>query len=134
MENMIINHWAVFVAAISDFLVGAIWFSPLMFYKPWLKETKLTEEILKKGNPAITYGLAFVLALIISYNLAAFLGEPSTDTVWGLTAGFLAGVWAAAGFATIALFEKKTLKYVLIDCGYLLIAFTLKGMIIGAWR
>lgn len=134
MENIYINHLAVFTAAISDFVVGALWFSPLLFFKSWLKENKLTEEILKRGNPAITYTLTFVLAIIISYNLAAFLGEPGTDAIWGLTAGFLAGVWAAAGFAIIALFEQKSFKYMLIDCGYLLVAFSLKGLIIGAWR
>jgi hypothetical protein len=131
---MIMNHFAVIAAAISDFIVGALWFSPLLFFKPWLKENSLTEEILKKGSPAVTYSLTFILALVISYNLAFFLGEPSTTTTWGLTAGFLAGVWAVAGFAIIALFEKKSVKYILIDCGYLLVAFALKGLILGAWR
>ena len=134
MEDMIINHWAVLVAAISDFAVGALWFSPVLFYKPWLKENNLPEEILKKGNTAVIYGVSFILALIISYNLAFFLGDAKTDTLWGLTAGFLAGIWAAAGFAIIALFEKKSFKYMLIDCSYLLVAFALKGLIIGAWR
>jgi hypothetical protein len=134
MENMIINHWAVFAAVVSDFLVGALWFSPILFYKPWIKENKLTEEILKKSNPAVTYGLTFIFALIISYNLAAFLGDAKSDATWGLTAGFLAGVWAACGFAIIALFEQKSAKYILIDCGYLLVAFSLKGLILGAWR
>jgi hypothetical protein len=131
---MIINHFAVIVAAISDFIVGALWFSPLLFYNTWLQENSLTEEVLKKGNPAITYSITFILALIISYNLAFFLGDSGTDTIWGLAAGFLAGVWAAAGFTIIALFEKKSIKYILIDCGYLLVAFSLKGLIIGAWR
>ena len=134
MENIYINHFAVIAAALSDFIVGALWFSPIMFYKSWLKENSLTEEILKKGNPAVTYSITFLLALIISYNLAAFLGERETDVMWGLSAGFLAGVWAAAGFTILALFEKKSLKYILIDCGYLLVAFSLKGLIIGAWR
>jgi len=134
MENIQINHIAVISAALSDFIVGALWFSPIMFYKPWLKENSLTEDILRKGNPGKTYFIVFILALIISYNLAAFLGEPNTNTMWGLTAGFLAGVWAAAGFTIIALFEKKSIKYILIDCGYLLVAFSFKGLIIGAWR
>jgi len=131
---MMINHLAVFAAAISDFVIGALWFSPILFYKGWLKETGLTEELLKKGNPMVTYGLTFILALVISYNLAFFLAEPNTDAVWGLTAGFLAGVWAAAGFSIIGLFEKKSAKYMLIDSGYLLIAFAIKGLILGAWR
>ncbi len=135
MEDLIINHWAVFVAAISDFLVGAIWYSPLMFYKGWMKENNFTEEHLKKGNPGITYTITFILALIISYNLAFFLGDAKTDAMWGAQAGLLAGLgWAAMGFAIVALFEKKSFKYIFINGGFLTIAFTLKGFIIGAWR
>ncbi|MEQ9261816.1 MAG: DUF1761 domain-containing protein [Owenweeksia sp.] len=130
---MEINHLAVIVAAISDLLVGALWFSPLLFYRPWLKATGLREENLK-GGQARVFGLTLLMALIISYNLAAFLGEEGTDAAWGATAGFLAGVWAAAGLVIIALFERKNLTYILINCGYLLIAFTLKGFIIGLWR
>ena len=100
-----------------------------------MSANEFTEESLKKGNAALTFSLTFVCALIISYNLAFFLGDEGTDLAWGATAGFLAGFgWAAMGFIIIALFEKKSLKYVLINCGYLIVAFTLKGLIIGAWR
>lgn len=135
MENMIINHWAVLTAAISDFVVGALWYSPLLFYKGWMHANNFTEESLKKGSPAVTFGLTFICSLIISYNLAFFLGDEATDLVWGMTAGFLAGFgWASMGFITIGLFEKRSFKYLAINCGYLIIAFTLKGLIIGAWR
>ena len=73
MENMSINHVAVIVAALSDFLVGALWYSPLLFAKPWMKANRLTAEDLKKGNAALTYTVVFILALVISYNLAFFL-------------------------------------------------------------
>lgn len=135
MEDIYINHLAVFAAAVSDFFVGALWYSPILFYKGWMDANKFTEEDLKKGNPAVTFGFTFVLSLIISYNLAFFLGDAQTDALWGLQAGLLAGFgWAAMAFAIIALFEKKPLKYILINCGYIVVAFALKGLIIGAWR
>ncbi|MCF8414391.1 MAG: DUF1761 domain-containing protein [Melioribacteraceae bacterium] len=135
MEDMYINHFAVIVAAISDFAVGALWYSPLLFYKAWKDENKLTDEILKKINPAKTYGMTFIFSLIISYNLAFFLGDANTDTMWGLSAGILAGLgWASLAFATVSLFEMKSWKYILINCGYITVAFALKGLIIGAWR
>ena len=134
MENISINHAAVIVAALSDFLVGALWYSPLLFAKPWMKATNLTAEDLKKGNAALTYTVVFVLALVISYNLAFFLGNPETTASWGLTAGFLAGVWAAAAMVIVALFEKRSVSYMAINAGYMLLAFSVKGLILGAWR
>jgi len=134
VANMTINHLAVIVAALSDFVVGALWYSPLLFARPWMKANNLTSEDLKKGNPAVIYTVVLVLALIISYNLAFFLGNPETDATWGLTAGFLAGVWAAAAMTIVALFEKRSVRYILINAGYMLVAFSLKGLILGAWR
>ena len=34
----------------------------------------------------------------------------------------------------VVLFEQRTWGYMLINAGYVLVAFTLKGLIIGAWR
>jgi len=135
MENLNINHLAVFVCAILNLALGALWYSPVLFYKGWLAETKLTEEQLAKQNPAKTYGLAFLFSLIISYNLAFFLGDSATDAVWGATAGFLAGFgWSTLIFAIIALFEQKSWKYIFINGGFITVYFTLIGFILGIWR
>jgi hypothetical protein len=81
------------------------------------------------------YGLAFLFALLISYNLAFFLGDRQTTPAWGATAGFLAGFgFAALIFAIIALFERRSWKYILINGGYITVYFTLIGLILGAWR
>ena len=52
MENLHINHTAVLVCAILNLALGALWYSPILFYKGWLSETKLTEEQLARSNPA----------------------------------------------------------------------------------
>ncbi|MBL8099008.1 MAG: DUF1761 domain-containing protein [Anaerolineales bacterium] len=135
MESLYINHLAVFVCAILNLALGALWYSPILFYKGWLAETKLTEEQLAKQNPAKTYGLAFLFSLIISYNLAFFLGDSATDAIWGATAGFLAGFgWSTLIFAIIALFEQKSWKYIFINGGFITVYFTLIGFILGLWR
>lgn len=135
MENMYINHWAVFTCAAANLLVGGLWYSPLLFFKAWKKENNLSDDDLKKSNPAITYSITFVLALIMAYNLAFFLGDDKTDAAWGTTAGFLAGFgWASLIFAVIALFEQKSWKYIFINGGYIVVYFTLIGFILGAWR
>lgn len=135
MENMIINHWAVLVCAIFNLVWGAIWYSPALFYNSWKKENNLTDDDIKKSNPIKTLGISFLLAYLMSYNLAFFLGDANTDWQWGLTAGFLAGFgWAAAIFTAIALFEQKSWKYIFINSGYIIIYFAAIGFILGIWR
>jgi hypothetical protein len=135
MENMIINHWAVLLCAVFNLILGAIWYSPALFYNAWKQENKLTDEQIKHSNPTKTYGITFLLAYLMSYNLAFFLGDAKTDWQWGLTAGFLAGFgWAAAIFTVIALFEQKSWKYIFINGLYITIYFSAIGLILGIWR
>lgn len=135
MENLYINHAAVFVCAILNLALGALWYSPILFYKGWLAESNLTEEQIARQNPAKTYGLAFLFSLIISYNLAFFLSDSNTDAVWGATAGFLAGFgWSTLSIAIIALFEQRSWKYIFINGGFITVYFTGIGFILGIWR
>jgi hypothetical protein len=135
MEHIYLNHWAVLVCAFANLALGAIWYSPVMFYRSWLKENKLTEEQLKQINPARVYGITLLLSLVMSYNLAFFLGDEKTDMLWGTTAGFLTGFgFAAMIFTVVALFELRSWKYILINGGFITAYFTLIGFILGTWR
>lgn len=135
MEQFHINHWAVLVCAIANLALGALWYSPLLFYKAWMKENKFTDDDIKKVYPAKTYSITLFISVIISYNLAFFLGDDKTDMAWGTTAGFLAGFgFSALIFSVVALFEQRSWKYILINGGYITIYFTLIGFILGTWR
>ena len=135
MENLYINHIAVFVCAVMSLVIGAVWWSPLLFSKAWQKENGLTDEQLAGANLPKTFGLTFLLAWLMSYNLAFFLGAHGTTWQWGLIAGLLTGVgWVAAMFIVIAIFEQRSLKYILINCGYIIVYFAVIGFILGIWR
>lgn len=123
------------VCAVANLALGALWYSPLLFYEAWMKENKFTEEDIKRVNPAKTYSITLIFSIIISYNLAFFLGDNKTDMAWGTTAGFLAGFgFSALIFSVVALFEQRSWKYILINGGYITIYFTLIGFILGTWR
>lgn len=135
MEKLYVNHLAVAVCALLSLVVGALWYSPLLFFKAWQKESGLSDEQVAKANPLKTYSLTLVLAWIISYNLAFFLGDSKTNWQWGLTAGLLAGVgWASTIFVIISLFEQRSFKYMLLNCGYITVYFALIGFVLGIWR
>ena len=135
MENFHLNHLAVFVCAVLSLAVGALWYSPVLFFKTWQRENGLSDEQVAKANPLKTYSLTLLLAWIISYNLAFFLGDSKTTWKWGLMAGLLAGVgWADTMFVIISLFEQRSFKYILINCGYITVYFALNGFVLGIWR
>ena len=135
MDISTLNWWAVIVAALSNFLIGGLWYSPILFGNSWMKENNLSEEDLKKGNMAKIFGLTFLFSLVMAFNLGMFLNDESTTASWGAIAGFLAGFgWVAMSIFTIGQFERKSTRYMLIHGGYVILSFIVMGLIIGIWR
>ena len=129
-------HWvAVLAAAVSMFLIGGIWYSPLLFAKPWMAENGFTDaELRARGGTGRIFGGAFALALVSATNLAFFLGGPDTTIGWGACAGALTAAWIVAAIGTLYLFERRSFKLFAINAGYNLVAFPIMGLILAAWR
>jgi hypothetical protein len=129
-----INYFAVLVAAAATFLVGGLWYSPMLFQRAWMKANNLTEADLAAGGTGRIFGFAFLIAVVMSLNLAMFLNAPGTTVTWGATAGALTAVWVALGIGTFALFERRPAAYTAINGGYWFVSLVLMGAILGAWR
>lgn len=135
MNISTLNWLALITAAASNFLIGGLWYSPLLFGKIWMKENSFTDRDLKKGNMLKIFGLAFLFSIVMSFNLAMFLNNADTTTSWGAIAGFFAGFgWVAMSIFIIGQFERKSTKYMLIHGAYVSISFVVMGLIIGFWR
>lgn len=127
-----LNYLAVAAAAISAFVIGGLWYSPVLLGRAWKKANGFTDT---PAAGSKVFGLALVLSLVMAVNLAMFLNDPKTTLAFGAMAGFLAGFgWAAMGIGIVSLFERRSLSYVLINGGYLTVALTVMGVILGAWR
>ena len=130
-----LNWFAVLTAAISAFILGGIWYSPALLGKAWMKENKMNEEDVKRGNKGKIFGWSLILSLIMAVNLGMFLSNtPNLDLRLGLFYGLLTGVWIFCGVAIVALFEQKSAKYIFINGGYCLVALCIMGAVLGAWR
>ena len=135
MDFSRINFLAVIIAALSTFVLGGLWYSPLLFGKVWMRINNFSETDLATCSKARMFGWSFVFALIMSLNLAMFLAAPGTNLTWGIAAGALAGVgWVAMAIAIIGVFENRRWSYILINGGYMIVAFVLMGAILGVWR
>ena len=129
-----INYLAVIAAAASTFVIGGLWYSPLLFHRAWMKANRFTDADVQRGNQAVIFGLAFVFAVLMAFNLAMFLNAPDTTTAWGAAAGLLSAVWVVLGIGTVALFERRPFAYTAINGGYWVVSFVVMGAILGAWR
>ena len=135
MDLSNINYLAVLAAAISTFVLGGLWYSPMLFGKAWMRANNLTDTDLQTFSKARMFGWSFLFSLVMALNLAMFLAGPTTDVTWGMIAGALTGLgWVAMAIAIIGVFENRSWIYILINGGYMTIAFTIMGAILGAWR
>lgn len=127
------NLWAVLAAAVSGFVLGGLWYSPVLFGRAWQREAGLSDAQLAGANMALVFGLSFVLCAIASFVFAMFLG-PRPPIALGLGAGFSAGLcWVGASFGINYLFERKSFKLFAINAGYHTLQFTLIGLILALW-
>ncbi|HSS20679.1 MAG TPA: DUF1761 domain-containing protein [Pyrinomonadaceae bacterium] len=135
MDFSKINYLAVLLAAISSFVLGGLWYSPLLFGKAWMRANNLTDADLQSFSKARMFGWSFVFSLVMALNLAMFLAGPNTNASWGMAAGALTGLgWIAMAIGIIGVFENRSWAYIVINGAYMTVALTLMGLIIGAWR
>jgi hypothetical protein len=126
-----VNWIGVLLCAVSSMLLGALWYSPLLFGRAWQRGAGLSDEELARGNMALIYGLAFLLSFVAAAVFAMFLGRHMG--FWpSIAAGAAAGAcWVAASFGINYLFERRSLAQWLINGGYHTIQFTLFGLILA---
>lgn len=136
-----INLLAVLVAAIATMVVGFLWYSPLLFAKPWMREMgydpndKAKMEEMKK-SAGLAYGGSFLASLVSAFILALFLHWLRAESLHvGLMVGF--HVWL--GFVatvqfTSALFTKQSMKLLSINTCYQLVCYLAMAAILACWN
>jgi uncharacterized membrane protein YbjE (DUF340 family) len=134
MDLSKLNYFAILAAAVSSFVIGGVWYSPILFGSAWMKAAGLSEQEVRTRKMGIVFSVSFLLSLVISFNLAAFLAGPPNLT-WGITAGALAGIgWVSTAMGITYLFEARSPKLFLVNAGYHAVTFMVMGGILGVWK
>ncbi|MBD3233937.1 MAG: DUF1761 family protein [candidate division Zixibacteria bacterium] len=135
MPEVSVNYLAVLVAAIVNMIIGALWYSPLLFGKSWMGLVGKSEEDLRKENSPIPYIIAFVSSLIMAYVLSHIIDYIYADSILeGLQAGFWSWLgFTATTFATNYAFQRQSTKLYLIDALYYLVGLLVMGIILAVW-
>lgn len=127
------------VVAVANFLLSWLWYSPVLFMKPWAVALgtygkKEMTEAEKKAMPFLMLS-GLVSSFILSYGLQVVVHSVGAETFLG---GLLVGVVAWAAFALThslnTLFEGRKPVVLLINNGLFLLSYAVFGGIIAVWR
>lgn len=138
-----VNWLAILVAAIVIFMLGGLWYSPVLFAKKWIALQNKTEEQMKAeaaaANMPLMYASAFITGLIIAGAMAMVFAHIANDMPMNAAHGALLGAILWLGFAATtsyatALFSGKPRQLWFIDSAYNLVSFVLAGIILAVWR
>ena len=138
MDYPFINVWAVLLGTLALWVLGALWYSPVLFGKIWQKEIEFKEEAITKVNMAKVFGLSFLLMLFMVWALNFVINSHKPEHVSLLT-GLHYGAFMGFFFSMMTmgvnyLYQRRSVKLWLIDGFYMVIGLGIAGMILGAWR
>jgi Protein of unknown function (DUF1761) len=135
MQPIVIN-WAAFAAAIAaNFVLGGLWYSPLLFVRAWQAETGFTDQELGKRMPIALPGqlIASAVTAFVLLTFIRFAGANSA--VFGASIGVVAWLgFTAMPTLGYVLYGSRKPKLSLIDNGYHLVGLVIMGAILGGWR
>lgn len=133
-----LNLWAILVSGLAAYVLGALWYSPLLFGKMWIHLMGWSHEQMehhKKDAPR-GYVLNFLATLVTAFVLAhvVYYAE-ALDWQGGLQVGF----WVWLGFtATVQLggflWEGKKFSLFLLNTTYNLVSLLMMGAILAHWQ
>ena len=131
-----VNYLAVGLATVLAFALGGLWYSPVLFGKPWMAGHGYTSEQLKdmQSSAGPSYAISFLCWLVMATALA-LVAPHFADGVGGM---IHIGLLLWFGFsATVGLtnnrFSGKPLSLWAIDAGYQVVSITIMAVVLGLW-
>lgn len=128
-----LNWLAVFAGAAAYFVLGALWYSPVLFANPWARMVNLNfhDPDAKKGMPMLFFA-SFVMMFIASFGLAILLQLiPGGGIIQAAKMGLLVSVcFSFTGQAISYLYTRKPAGLYAIDGGYHIIGTVLAAIVI----
>lgn len=134
-----VNLWSVLVAAVAAFVIGAMWYSPILFGKRWMELKGISEKDVTESSKQgmwRRYVAQFISTAVMFVVLGFFIANASVASAGE---GALLALIAWVGFSLTAavgdmLWNKSPLMLAVITEACALISWLVGGAIIGAWR
>lgn len=133
-----VNYLAVLVAALVVFVLGWLWYSPLLFYKPWMRAKGIDPAVAMSGAkmPAGKLVIELVRCIVLAYIVARFAALLGISS-WMGAVHF--GVMLWIGFPVIlltgsVLWDNVPVKVAAIHAGDWLVKLLVIPIIVSVWH
>lgn len=131
-----LNYLAILTGTVVYFILGAVWYSKLMFSTKWgeLNKLEMTEDS-KKMMPMMMV-ISFVMMLIATLGLAILMYLLGIEGIeGGVKLGLLCGLcFSAATMVTNYVYVRKPMALYFIDGGYHVVGFVVASIILSVWH
>src|SRR5258708_35397748 len=80
-----VNYLAVLVSAVAVFVLGWLWYSPLLFFKPWMRLRGMDPDAAMAGAkmPGGKLVVELVRCLVLTYIIARFVALLGVASLFG---------------------------------------------------
>ena len=130
-----LNFWAILATGIGFWILGAFWFSPLLFAKPW---AAIVGRPMGEKPKGMVHGMivSFIGNLLLSLVMAHIVVWAGADNFGhGAFIGFLCWLGFIGGLLYAhRIYEGRPFAYFAIVGGYWLVGCTLTGGVLAVWR
>jgi hypothetical protein len=134
MNNLRINHLAVWVSIVLMHALGFLWYG-VLFAEQWMAMVGMDEATMQEDSGSMSVWIMNSVAIIASaYFLAWLLAKLGVTGIRAAGTGFIvAFVVHHLNLMNTNMFAGEPYGLAWITGGYVIASFTIAGFIIGSW-
>ena len=131
----VIREFAVLGTTCFMMALATVWYSPMMFGSIWMKEARLTDDMIEKAKPdmwkhmVLTF-ISYTILLVLIAQMVVYAPLLSLEAIEA--AGLLV-LFVAAGAVPLVLFEGRSIRYFGIQIGFYAVFILLGTLMLEYW-
>jgi MFS superfamily sulfate permease-like transporter len=134
-----LNWLAVVVGTIIYFAIGAVWFTPMAFGRPWQRSIGWDPDKRPPQMSPVYYAAPAVAIFVMAIAVGMLAAATGSDTFGeGITLGFIAGVGFGLAITAIeAIFDPNKPQpwtWFAITGAYHLLGILALAVVVSVWR
>jgi len=136
VHHLRFNYLAVIVSGAFLWFLGAAWYSPLTFARPWMSMLGIERDISRRNSVYFAMFMSLIGDLLVAFILAHVILWSGANSVGaGILVAFICwlGFIAATSYPQ-GLYESRPFGLFAINAGYWLVGLLACGGVLAVWR